>query len=284
MPTYAGLEAARTELKVEPDKTADNGYIRQALEFVTARIDKMTGISFFPRFETRYFDAYGDHIDDEVLTVDFPLLGVSSISVGDTVVDSPVYQLHPRGRTPFREIVRLSSYWSYFGSNWRQAIAVSGIWGYRTRYPNEAWLSVDTLQAGINASVTAYTVLDVDGANAFGYTPRIDVGNLARIGTEYLDTISTVAGTTNAVNDVRGILGSTAAAHDNGTAVDIWRPEPDIVRACLRWADYLYSRRGEFSKVTFDGVATVVFPPDAPEEVENIINPYFAFNKGFSAV
>ena len=108
------------------------------------------------------------------------------------------------------------------------------------------------------------TTLNVSDGTLFS------IGQLIRIESEYL---AITAISTNALTVVRAIRGSTAASHVQTTAIDIWKPEPAIVRAASRWAAYISKRQGHFQTVTIDGLGGATqFPQDMPKEVENILN------------
>jgi hypothetical protein len=160
------------------------------------------------------------------------------------------------------------------------AIVVTGTWGYRTRYTTDAWkLSGDSVQngGGITDATTTITVNNVNGAQYDGTTPRFSVGQLLLLETEWCEVIG-VNTSTNVLTVIRGARGSTAAAHVINTTINIFYPEPAIVRAAVRWASYLYARRAVFEKTTLQfgqgGQYSAVMPMDVPEEVRNILHQF----------
>lgn len=173
-----------------------------------------------------------------------------------------------------------------FNNTWLQtgglssAILVTGTWGYRTRYTTDAWkISGDSVQniGGITDATPTITVNNVNGMQYDGSTPRFSVGQLLLLETEFCEVIS-VDANTNTLTVIRGARGSTAAAHVINTTINIYYPEPAIVRAAIRWAAYLYSRRAVFEKTSLQfgqgGQYSVTFPTDAPEEVRNILHQF----------
>lgn len=296
MNRYATLAQARTEIKETGVDASQDAVIEQALYFVSNRIELLTGYKFAPYIATYNYDSIGDGIDDFYNTIDmkYPLLDPTNVqynaippSTNDVVlVEGTDYVTRPLNETPFWQLRRLNLIsWSqgyFYGSpflgiyGFVDRIGVTGIWGYRTNYPDEAYLlAVDSVQdvLGISSSTTSVTVADADGSNVYGYVPRFSPGNIIRIDDEWMEVIATNT-TTNVLTVRRGINGSTAASHTLGTAIDVWVPEPDITRAALRWVGYIYKRRGFYEALKIEGAANVVFPEDAPAEVLNILARY----------
>lgn len=281
---YTTLARVREEIKARPDNVSDDDYVVRALREVTARIQRFTRLDFGPCIRTRLFDALGDHINDDrrLLHLDAPLLVASQIvTAAGVTLGGGDYTLVGHDPcvwdTPYEAIRLTAGYWSSVSANWQGAISVTGIWGYHTAYTS-AWLDSGdavTDAGGIDATTTTLTVADADGADPYGLTPRFSVGELLQIDTEWLEVIAVDTGT-NTLTVLRGQRGSTAVPHDSGVPIAVWWVEPDIERAAVRWTAFMYSRRGVFEKTRFDGMATVEFPPDMPDEVANILSGYQA--------
>lgn len=277
---HATLRDLRAEIEVvDQAVTVDDPYLLDALRFVSARIEAIAEQPFAPLVQTRYYDALGDHIDDGagVLYLDHPLLAVSEVldGAGNALLEGVDFRLYPRGETPHSGLLLLAggslSRWSSYATDWQEAIQVTGVWGYRRAW-DTAWVdSLDTVQDDpLPESATTVQVSDASGADAWARAPRFSPGQLIGLESEYCE-VEAVDVVTNRLTVVRGARGSVAAQHAQGTPVMLFEPEPVIVRATLRWAAYLYRRRGQFQRVQFDGVATTEFPPDVPEEVAGIL-------------
>lgn len=286
MKRYATLEQAKAEARAKEgyadadDKALD--YLSRALDFVTARIDKFTKKTFWPEIRTDYYDARGPHLIDHRLLelTKMPYLSITSVTdgLGGTLAEGTDFYPWPRGRSPItalRLLLNSGLSWTSYGTDWRDAIAVTGIAGYHENY-TEAWIdSGDTIQddGSISSSETLITCTDVDEEDAYGQSPRFSPGNLIRLGTEFCEVLK-VNPSTNTLTVRRGVNGSTKAAHNEGVTIEVWQPDLNIQRAALRWVGYLFQRRGAFEETSYDGIATVKFPPDAPGEVEEILNQY----------
>ncbi|KKK65617.1 hypothetical protein LCGC14_2972320, partial [marine sediment metagenome] len=69
---------------------------------------------------------------------------------------------------------------------------------------------------------------------------------------------------------VRGIRGSTAATHDAGTQIDVFKPESVIVRAARKQTAFKLARAGQFKRVSFDGVRIESLPDVLPSVVQDL--------------
>lgn len=292
---YATLDQAKREIQPNATREAEDHYIAKALSFASHRINEMVGFAFEPMHRIRMYDALGEHIDDVYrrLQLDLPLLAVTAITAADGTTLSPddyvLESVTPaKGLTPYRWIRYAygePGAWSRYSAGWIDAIVIDGIWGHHRQYA-EAWLpSGDSVQdvGGLTADASAVTVADADAPNYDGL-PRFSRGQLVTIDDEWLRVLA--VDTDNDLLTVqRGVNGSTAAAHNNGAPIAIWQPNEPIVRATVRWAAFMYQRRGTFEQLSVDGLATIQFPTDVPDEIANILEPFRAeFATPFRAV
>ena len=132
----------------------------------------------------------------------------------------------------------------------------------------------DVPVAGLTASAVTMVITDVDGLDPYNRTPCFSAGNLVRIDDELIDIVKTDT-TTNTLTMIRGVRGTTAAAHTAGTAIEIWEPEDDIANAATRQAGLLYARRGAYQQVTTypDGVS-VSYPSDLLAEIRATVQRF----------
>lgn len=281
---YASLNQANSEIIIEsqgdePDTSGDDEML-EALRFTSARADEITSRTFAPIDRTRRFHAYGSHIDEAYNALYLgsqPILEIQSLVVGGVELE-PYDEEEGTGdyffledESPFFNICLSSNAqarWSnLFNGEWRNSIRVTGTWGYRSHYPMEGWLN-----SGATVNENPLTISDavITVSSVAAFSP----GQMIRIGTEYMEVLA-VDGLTLTVT--RGWRGSTAATHAQNAQISIWIPEPPITRAILRWAAFLYRRRGNFQTLSLDtaiGAVVSKYPPDAPEEIQNILDLY----------
>lgn len=286
---YATLAQVRAEIDMqaassgEASEAINDAYVLEALRVTTERFQKrLKPRDFLPRKETRYFDALGHHIDDieGVLILSnpdgtHPLLAVTGVVDGEdtALVLNTDYRMYPRNASPAfsLRLITNGESWSKFSDDWMEAIEVTGTWGYHSRYA-EAWRdSGDTVENDpLSSSGTSVTVNAVVLGSGLA---RFSAGQLIQIENEWLEVTATDA-ETNTLTVRRGARGTTAAAHNQNTAIYIFQVEGAINRAAWRYAAFLYARRGAFDRSRFDGVAAVEFPDDMPGEIENILDEY----------
>ncbi|HLV33702.1 MAG TPA: hypothetical protein VKY59_01255 [Spirillospora sp.] len=241
MYVLATLDRLRQRLGLSASDTADDARLLAALQAASAQIEAAAGRRFSPRVATIAHDVHPRHASELLLRDD--LLRLDAISNGDgssidpldvmtlpeALPDGPISVLRLRGGRIFTwETTPL------------RAVLVSGIWGWHDRW-SRAWRdSADTVQDNpLTSSASTLTVNDADGADGYAVSPRFQVGHLLRIEEEYLRVLA-VQADTNTLTVLRGVNGTTAAAHDPGTAIEVFQPALDVEMLCLRWALWLY--------------------------------------------
>jgi len=309
MNRYATLDQALRELSQDDSVTASaddtKKVVWDALAFASERIDQLTADEFAPRIDIRYFDARGQHILSTA-TMDIvagqptnhrsSLLAITSVTIGgeDTALATTAYQSNPRGTTPIRKLTLLDGdSWLTYGTTWEGAHAIAGVWGNRTRYSTEGWVdSGDTVENNpLAADGVTINVNDADALSGAYALPRFQAGQLLRIGatgSDYRLVQSVIGASTNTLTVTNNANGGTSASVAQNTAIYIWQPELAIQRAAIVWVKHLFARRGVTTSSTYDGATGVAmrFPPDAPEEVMNILTEagYLQNKRGWRAV
>lgn len=273
---YTTLAAVQREIRATGNEPDGNAALWQAILFVHSRINAYTRNRFEPSMEARYYDSRGHHIERNptALYLSDYLVELISLSDGDGTKSLSDVLLYPRSEPHYKLVLKDGTFAA--GDTWLSAVTVNGVWCYREDYSRDAWIaSGDTLQASLNLVGTTIAVNNAQAADSYGNTPRFSAGNVIRVDDEYMLITSVTDGSSGDVLNVRrGHNGSSTATHDSGAAIDVFHPQDDIVRAATLWASYLFARRGRHERTTFDGVATVNFPQDAPDEVTSILDMY----------
>lgn len=282
MTLYATLADAKANLRA--DTTTDDNTLLRFLRILSRRVDKLFGTRymewapyFMPSTESRRYLVTSGRVNSTLDTFRFgdPLLSLTAATVGDTTLTiNTDVETWPQNVTPARMLrLKGSSTYSWYGYCTSDGspleVVITGIWGYHHDWAN-AWASVDTLSANINASVTSLTVSDIDGTDLYGLTPRISAGNVLKIGTEYLEVTATNT-TTNVATVRRGILGTTAAAHTSGDAVATFQVYDSVKHAVANQAAKMYAKRGAYESTQITDIGTIQFPADFMAEFRNIM-------------
>ncbi len=223
-------------------KTGDDPLLRRYISRASALWDIWTQRRFLPQKAVRRFNE----VDGATLYLDDDLLAISSLTNGNgDSIASDAYVLQPDNRYPKREIVLLSA----SGLSWQftypdSRILVDGLWGYHNDYPNAWGDSLDTVQdAPLTANAVTVTVTDADGLDNRGMT-RFEVLDYLLVEDEQMQVIGITA---NTLSVIRGVNGTTAVAHTQGTAIKVYRQMPEVVFAVSEIAKWMYEHRDKVS-------------------------------------
>lgn len=271
MKYYSNLRDAKFILKQNEDNAIEQPKLLRCVGFASDRIDEIFGFGFWP-LNTTFRYPYNSRAlaDINLLSLHYPLLEATTLTNASGGTPIASYTLYPRNRTPYGSILSPTAF-AYTTLD-TEEITLLGTWGYRKLRPNEsAWtVSGDTVtDAPLSASATTLNVASAAGSDALLRSPRFSAGQLIRVESEYMIVLAV---TTNALTVLRGAQGSTAATHVATTPIFIFEVEELIQRAAMVWAGLLYKRLGEYQQVALDLENKIlVFPKDAPEEVNNIL-------------
>lgn len=214
-----------------------------------------------PYVDTLRFDWSSEYISRDGkelwLSGDAYLLAITTLTNGDTeVLSASNYVLQPNNRYPVKTIRLTSTCGKYFkaktGGQWEQAISIAGIWGYVPHY-EFCWQ-----EAG-------YTVQNAGEIDSTGTTLELGTGNGANFSRgEYLqlddETVFVAATSDDEITIRRGQLGTTKAAHANGTTILRFEHDNIIKRAATEWAAYLYNTKDQLGQQiqTYDNGLSIV--------------------------
>jgi hypothetical protein len=270
------LDTVKKRLKLSNVDVNDDELVESHIATATDLIAGFCARSFVPYRDTKTFDARGDHIDGLIMLLREDLLAVETLTNGDgTAVTSSQYAL-PRGYPKWKiELLSSSGLTWLYTTDWQNAISIDGVWGYHEDY-SRAWVNTnDTVKdsGGIDASAQSVTVADANGKDA-RYHTRFAVGQLLRIEDEFLKVVAIDTGT-NVLTVLRGINGTTAAAHDEDTSIESYAPMRNIEQACLSLATWLYRyapTAGAPLQVLIDGTKQI--QSNMPRFIQDALQPY----------
>lgn len=261
MIVYATLTQLRERLQIAAADTSDDARLLLALRQATAQMDRYTARRFAPVVQTRRYDYQAP----DRLRLDADLLELLVLTNGDgESIDLADVRLLPGGDGPKSALLLDPTSVIFVYETTRQgAIQVQGVWGWHDAW-SEAWRdSSDTVQDNpLSASATTITVSDADGGDALGLAPRFQVGQLLRIEDEYLH-VTGVDATSDEITVIRGVRGTTAASHTQGTSIEVYVPPLDVQALCLRWATWLYQQ----VNAGIGAGADWLYPDDLPKDV-----------------
>jgi hypothetical protein len=254
----------------------------RAVQRVTRRIEQL-GFEFEPTYDTEYITADGMNVESgkNVLTLSRPLLEIVTLTNdGTALVENTDYYAYPRGKYPVRRLrMDEDSTYSWYpncGSSGDtfDTVLITGFWGQKKYYSREGFInSGDTVEESLTATDTTITVNDADGLDAFNRTPRFSAGNLIRIENELCEVLATNT-TTNVLTVRRGVRGTTAAVHAQGTVRKVWNVNEDIRDTVARQAAAFYARIGAFETAVVTDLTQVNYPKDLLAELYGVLQGY----------
>lgn len=215
-------------------------------EAVARLVENHTHRLFYPRVATRYFHGHGG----PSLRVGH-LITITAVSVSQddgqtyTALAATDYyatvEHDPNGLGSYThlEIDVNGDYTHWYRG--QKSVKVEGVWGYVDDRA-ECWESSgDTVEDNpLSSSATGVTVNNAGGNDLWGRPQRFQVGQLWRIESEYVELTALASATGGTV--ARGRNGSTAAAHVQNTAIDIWRPPAPVKLAATALVVRSYMR------------------------------------------
>lgn len=296
--SYATVAQLRARNEVPSTALTNDGRMMEKLREATQNIIRYCGgREFSPTVAARTFDWESSL---ELLFRGFDLLTLTSVSdvqSAKTITSSTPQSPNMLGN----QFSDPTTYGPWYGmeldptrdfflysTTKTKAITVTGIWGWHDDY-SAAWASVytdntfaTTLQlSGSLLSSTAGTPQAVTtnadptvSYSSWYQTPAISAGSLIKIDSEYLAVINTISGQSKVIV-MRGVNGTTAAAHSSGAAITVYEPPKDINGACLTWAAYLLAKDStDFEKTLITPLGGQMVPQRLPNEFYTKLDPY----------
>ncbi len=290
MPSYCTLQGARTQLMVRSGTTTDDQKLADLIEVCSQSIRDYCGRDFNEIAATLYFNGQVGKWNPTLSLKKDDLISVSTLLNGEgSTIAAANYVLLPRGEYPKKGIrLTAGNYWLAPNDSGttcptypplmdeayaEDAIAVTGLWGFNRQY-SSAWKSSTLTVSGAHNAST--TTLNLSAAAA----ALIDVGNVLKIGTEYLlvtgPVVSTSAAT--ALTVTRGYNGSTAAAMAGGETIYVWQMESVIELATRMTVASMYQQRSNAAgdRVTNDPIGGASIGVDIPAKAKKLLGyPYY---------
>ena len=262
---YADLTTLKSGAVLNITGASYDTRLLELLEAVSRLMDRYCNRHFYVLLATRKFDGKGAsslNLQD--------LISLTSLKTDDnadrifeTTWAPTDYLLYPPNADPTREwgrpytrvLVDTEAGTREAFPPGLQAVEIAGKWGYREVTED----SGSDINEGAQYSATG-TTLTVTGGSKFavGQTILIESEQL------YVTAIST-----NDLTVIRGVNGTTAAAHTNGTNISIYRYPRAVVEACLIQTSKMWMRRGGASTGSASHPAQSLHP-----DMKQLLEPY----------
>ena len=217
--------------------------IMEQLKAATKDIEEYCHRRFYSWLATMYYDGKAyilPDIDDLLSVTSFHLdMGDGTFPITLITTEPPDYFLYPLADSYFpKRMVRANPFGRYtgFSGGIRRSVKITGLWGYGTGYTATPW-SPCGVTATVGATGAAVTV-SADGIIKPGHTIYVD--------SEFMFVQSVATGS---ITVVRGVNGSTAAAH-SGAAVSICEYPGDIQQTCYKLAARYLAQIGKIGFIS----------------------------------
>ena len=261
---YADLATLKSPAILNAPNDTHDARLLALLEAASRWIDGYCGRQFSASRAERRFDGTGK----ASLTAP-DLVSVSSMRVREASgrwvrwlsADWLLYPLNaaptePGGR-PYTRVMLASGTHRRFPLS-RAGVAINGVWGYGdVREDAGQQIAEDS---AVTADAAAVVVAPVSADAAI----PLSAGHTVRIGQEQLYVVSTTAGVGKTTLSVlRGVNGTTPAAHAVGAGLSVYRYPAAVTEACLQQAAAWWRERQ----------TTPFPPPDADRPDDSLVSP-----------
>lgn len=297
MPSYTTLQQVRKQRGVLNSTSADQD-LADLIIAASQMVEDICGYNFDCRIFEQTFNGEVGAINPTLSLDNWPLLEATTVLNGNgDELTSDQYVLLPKGHTYPKTHIRLAEGYYWLAPNSapgsatapaysplldvayaEDALSITGKWGFHRNY-GSAWKR-STLVVGTGGIDNTSTTLPITGSNfAYDVFPRIDVGHVIRIDTEYLLVTGPVENTqaATALTVERAYNGSQAAAHTAATVIDVWSVEPVIELATRETVVAAYGARSNPSGETLEAPGGYrIVTVDVPKRVlDKLVWPYF---------
>ena len=268
MAEYSYLSRDRFKLDLADTATTDDAKYRRVLEAVTEQIDHYLGRTFRIHQATKVYTAR----DGACLDLPDDLLTVTTLKTDEgsdltyeiTWTANTDYELYPynasQERQPYWRILKRPNGSYSFPVAVPQGVQIVGKWGY--------WQELETLVSQVGAagiSSSAVTLPVDDGT-------EVDVLDTLLIGTEQLYVTAISA---NNCTVVRGVNGTTAAAHLDNDPIYRYRYPGPVSEACGLQASRYFLRKGApFGVVGSADAGFIRLQNRLDPDVQLMLSPY----------
>ncbi len=229
MNCLAGLADLRRHLDLQPASTGDDPRLFAALESASHAIETYCARRFVP-----YLATLTQNIPRAAaeITLQNDLLQAISIADESGIIALEAVEMLPLSGSA--SVLRRIDSGAFTGT-----LTLEGWWGWHSSL-DHVWVNAnDTVRSDpLSFDATVLEVLDVEGEDSLGHTPRFQAGHLLRIGDDLLGVLKADSDT-NLLSLERGANGTQSVTHLRGAQIRIYHPPPALHDLALRFAAWL---------------------------------------------
>ncbi len=238
MYTIATLEDLRRHLGLSATDTDSDQDLLHSLQEASHLIESLTQRRYCPRFQSRTVPL--DRTAPRLLILPDDLLELRAINDAGGEMDLNRFLRLPEDPDTPASILHLARGVTFrLDASGPRAVEINGIWGWHDRWM-QAWRdSGDTVRdSALSADTGTISVYDVAGSDKDGFSPRFQVGQLLRIGDEYL-RLTAIDRQNQRLTVLRGAQGSAAVAHQRGATIETYTASLPIRDLTVRYAELM---------------------------------------------
>lgn len=262
------IERLTLEVSEDAQVLARRGTVMWGLLDASSRmVDGICGRVFYEVRDSRQFDVsnpFSVFLDDLIRPMAV-LVDDSGDGIYTKTLDRDSYRSYPLDARPSSSDGRPYYMLKTIGSGrfpvGRARVFVDGFWGFR-RHVVGLGSYVSNAGGDLTRASASFRVDD---------DSPITAGRTIMLGEEQLFVRQVGA---SVLNVVRGVNGTDAVAHDDGTQVFGFRYPAEVTEATLRFAEYLYRRRGGLRGLTIVSETAYRDVPDPTRDIRLMLRPY----------
>jgi len=281
--SYATLDFFKSRGALNIAGSTDDLRLRRLIEAVSVEFDGYTRRHFNSITATRYF-AGNDKT--RILFPDWDIVAITALKEDDNgdgtyniTWSSTDYELWPYDADPTAEVQRSSPYQAIevnLRSNGSQDIFLKGQKRYEIAARFGYWEWLNDVGINLNSSMSA-TQTGINTSTSAAPSTKIEVGATIKMGSEQMYVTDRSTAIDGDITVIRGINGTTAAAHTNDTDIQVYIYPSPIVEATIEQTSRLWTRRGQgfANQIGFQEtgqVGPVVTGLD--RDIRDLIRPY----------
>ena len=243
MYTIATLYELQRQLGLPNPDAETAADLRRALQKASHLVETLTQRRYCPYFAER--ELVVDPARPRELILPDDLLQLKSMRRGDgSELSLDAVRLLPNHPDLPASVLITAAGAPGFGVGPGESLTLTGVWGWHDRW-TRAWRdSGETLRdEPLDAAATAISLRDADAPDAQTGAPRFQIGQLLRIGGEYL-RVNAIDAVNERITVLRAVQGTEAAAHAQGARIEVYEAAPAIRDLCLRYAALLINTVG----------------------------------------
>ena len=232
MNCYISIGDLKTALAIT--STTDDVVMRKIIDAASRQIDRYCNRRFYVESTTKYYDGAVRLWVDDLLAITTLKTDEDGDATYENTFATTDYILYPLNNYP-KTYIETSNDGDYggFGCGVKKGVQIVGVFGYGDGISATPYISDTTTNEALDTSETGVDVTAVTNLSA-GQTILVESEQM------FIESI-----TTTTLTVIRGVNGTTAAAHDTAKLIYVYQYPFDVWQACLDLSSAIYQNRNK---------------------------------------